>query len=184
MKILIACEFTGTVRDAFRARGHDAWSCDLTGTEVPGPHIIGDVREILNDGWDLMIAHPPCTFLAASGARWNHTPERRAAQAEALDFVRLLLNAPIPRKALENPVGRISSVIRKPDQTIQPWMFGVNEWKATCLWLENLPRLVPTKILLGISKTSTHRMPPSPTRGRDRSRTWPQIAEAMAAQWG
>lgn len=146
MRVLVACEFSGTVRDAFIRAGHDAMSCDLLPTEVPGPHYTGDVRDILHgthDGaWDLMIAHPPCTHLAVSGARWFK--DKCAEQAEALEFVRLLLNAPIPRIALENPVSIISSRIRKPDQIIQPWMFGHGETKATCLWLKGLPKLTPT----------------------------------------
>lgn len=136
MRVLVACEYSGTVRDAFRARGHDAMSCDLLPTDVPGPHYQGDVRDVLGDGWDLMIAHPPCTHLAASGARWFHLKQQE--QAEALEFVRLLMNAPIPRIAVENPVSVISSRIRKPDQIIQPWMFGHGETKATCLWLKGL----------------------------------------------
>lgn len=195
MRVLVACEYSAVVREAFAARGHDAMSCDLLPTEVPGPHYEGDVRDILDDGWDLMIAHPPCTYLAGSGARWLHeTPKnprpgvlygeaRRKAQAEALDFVRLLLAAPIPRIALENPVSVISSQIRKPDQIIQPWQFGHGETKATCLWLKGLPPLVPTNVVEG-RENRVHRMPPSANRWRERSRTFPGIAEAMADQWG
>ena len=135
MKVLIACEFSGIVRDAFIKRGHDAWSCDLLPTEVEGPHIQGDVLNILNDGWDLIIAHPPCTHLATSGARWFKNKEKE--QKEALEFVSLLLNAPINKIALENPISIISSRIRKPDQIVQPWMFGHPEQKSTCLWLKN-----------------------------------------------
>lgn len=192
MNVLIGCEFTGAVRDAFRRRGHNAWSCDLDGIEPegewPNHHLTGDVRWFL-DGtrgpcqqWDLAIFHPPCTHLAVSGSRWFKGKE--AAQAEALAFVRTLLSAPIPRIALENPISVISSAIRKPDQIIQPWMFGHAESKATCLWLKGLPKLVPTNLLFTIPKTSTHRMPPGPNRGRERSRTFPGIADAMAAQWG
>lgn len=180
MKVLVACEFSGIVRDAFIAHGHDAISCDLLPTERPGPHYQGDVRDVLADGWDLMVAHPPCTYLAVSGARWF--AQRRPQQAAALAFVRLLLDAPIPRIALENPVSVISSQIRRPDQIIQPWQFGHGETKATCLWLKNLPRLEPTRVVDGRA-ARVHRMPPSRDRWRERSRTLPGIAEAMAAQW-
>ena len=145
MKALVACEFSGIVRDAFLRRGYDAMSCDLLPSEAPGPHYQGDVRDILNNGWDLMIAHPPCTHLAASGARWFK--DKQTEQAEALEFVRLLLDAPIERIALENPIGVISTHIRKPDQIIQPWQFGHGETKATCLWLKNLPALTPTDVV-------------------------------------
>jgi len=181
MKVLIACEFSGIVREAFRIRGHEAWSCDLLPTESPGNHIQGDVLSVLKDGWDLMIAHPPCTHLAVSGARWFHL--KRAEQAEALSFVRLLLEAPIKQIALENPVSIISSRIRKPDQIIQPWQFGHGETKATCLWLKNLTLLTPTST----AKERIHRVhlePPSPNRWKNRSRTMPGIAQAMAEQWG
>lgn len=181
MKILVACEYSGRVRDAFRALGHDAVSCDLLPTEAPGPHHVGDVRAILGDGWDIMIAHPPCTHLAVSGARWFHLKQRE--QAEALDFVRLLLDAPIPRIALENPVSIISSRIRKPDQVIQPWQFGHGETKATCLWLKGLPRLNPTNIVHG-REPRVHRMAPSPNRWKERSRTFEGVAQAMAEQCG
>lgn len=181
MRVLVACEFTGLVRDAFAARGHDAWSCDLIPSERPGQHRVGDVRDMLGDGWDLMVAHPPCTHLAVSGARWFK--DKMVEQAAALDFVRLLLAAPIPRIALENPISIISSKIRKPDQIIQPWQHGHGETKATCLWLANLPRLVPTNIVEG-REARIHKMPPSDTRGRERSRTLPGIAAAMADQWG
>jgi hypothetical protein len=180
MRVLIACEYSGTVRDAFLARGHDAVSCDLLPTESPGPHYQGDVRDILDDGFDVMIAHPPCTHLAVSGARWFR--DKQAEQAEALDFVRLLLDAPIFRIALENPVSIISSRIRKPDQIIQPWQFGHGETKATCLWLKNLPPLMPTEIVDG-REARVHRLPPSPDRWKLRSATYPGIAAAMAAQW-
>ena len=146
MRVLVACEFSGIVRDAFIARGHDAVSCDLLPTERPGPHIQGDVLELLGDGWDLMVAHPPCTHLAVSGARWFK--DKRVEQAEALDFVRALLTAPIPRIALENPVSIISSRIRKPDQIIQPYWFGHGETKTTCLWLKGLPKLQPTDLVV------------------------------------
>jgi site-specific DNA-cytosine methylase len=181
MKVLVACEFSGTVRDAFSALGHNAWSCDLLPTEIPGPHLQGDVREVLDEGWDLMIAHPPCTHLAVSGARWFK--DKRSEQEEALEFVRLLLAAPIPCIALENPISVISSRIRKPDQVIQPWQFGHGEVKGTCLWLKNLPKLVPTNVVSG-REARVHRMPPGPDRWKERSRTFPGIAQAMAAQWG
>ncbi len=179
-RILIACEYSGRVRDAFRAHDHNAMSCDLLPTEVPGPHYQGDVRDIINDGWDMMIAHPPCTHLAVSGARWFK--DKLAEQQDALDFVRMLLDAPIPCIALENPISIISSRIRKPDQIIQPWQFGHGETKATCLWLKNLPLLKPSNIVEG-REAKVHRMPPGPDRWKDRSRTYEGIARAMAAQW-
>lgn len=181
MKILVACEFSGTVRDAFARLGHDAWSCDILPTEVPGDHIQGDVLKILNDGWDLMIAHPPCTHLAVSGARWFK--DKKVEQEQALEFVRALLNAPIPKIALENPISIISSKICKPSQIIQPWQYGHGETKATCLWLKGLPLLVPTNIVEG-RENRVHLMPPSENRWRERSRTFKGIAEAMASQWG
>ena len=146
--MLIACEFSGTVRDAFIAAGHQAMSCDLLPTESPGPHYEGDVRDVLHDGWDLMIAHPPCTYLSVSGMHWTKRGLRDPKLTEdALDFVRLLLDAPVPRVAVENPISVISSRIRKPDQIVQPWMFGHDASKATCLWLRNLPQLAPTEIV-------------------------------------
>lgn len=181
MRVLVACEFSGTVRDAFAALGHDALSCDLLPSERPGHHYQGDVRDVLRHGWDLMVAHPPCTHLAVSGARWF--AEKRQEQEEALGFVRLLLDAPIERIALENPVSVISSRIRRPEQIVQPWQFGHPETKATCLWLKNLPKLVPTDIVEG-REARVHRMPPGPNRWKDRSRTLLGIAAAMAAQWG
>lgn len=181
MRVLIACEFSGIVRDAFRRLGHDAWSCDILPTEVEGPHILGDVSELLGNGWDLMIAHPPCTHLAVSGARWFKN--KQDEQVEALNFVRLLMDAPIPKIAIENPVSIISSKIRKPDQIIQPWQFGHGESKATCLWLKGLPKLEPTNIVSG-REPRIHKMPPGPNRWRERSRTFAGIAEAMAFQWG
>lgn len=182
MKVLVACEFSGIVRDAFIARGHDAVSCDLLPTERPGPHIQADVSRWLEGRWgcDLMIAFPPCTHLAVSGARWFK--DKQQEQEEALEFVRTLLDAPIPRIALENPVSIISSRIRKPDQVIQPYQFGHGETKATCLWLKNLPPLVPTNIVDG-REARVHRMPPGPDRWRERSRTYQGIADAMAEQW-
>jgi site-specific DNA-cytosine methylase len=182
MKILVACEYSGRVREAFRKLGHDAWSCDLLPSDDNSPfHIQGDVLEILNHGWDLMIAHPPCTHLAVSGARWFK--DKQTEQTEALDFVRKLLNAPIDTIALENPISIISSKIRKPDQIIQPWQFGHGETKATCLWLKNLPKLTPTNIVDG-RENRVHRMPPSPDRWKLRSTTYQGIADAMAEQWG
>jgi site-specific DNA-cytosine methylase len=180
MRVLVACEFSGIVRNAFRDSGHDAWSCDLLSTERIGSHYEGDVRNILNDGWDLMIAHPPCTHLAVSGARWFK--DKQIEQAEALDFVRLLMSAPIPRICIENPVSIISTHIIKPDQIIQPWMFGHGETKATCLWLKGLPKLQPTNIVDG-REARIHKMPPSRTRWKERSRTYQGIADAMAEQW-
>jgi len=182
-RVLVACEYSGRVRDAFIKRGHDAMSCDILSTDVPGPHYQGDVRDILGDGWDLMIAHPPCTHLAVSGARHFAAKKASGVQDEALDFVRLLLDAPIMRIALENPVSIISSRIRKPDQIIQPWQFGHGETKTTCLWLKNLTPLRPTNIVDG-RDDRIHKMPPSPNRWKERSRTYEGIAEAMADQWG
>jgi len=181
MRVLVGCEFSGVVRDAFAARGHDAWSCDLLPCERGGQHMQCDVREVLRDGWDLAIFHPPCTHLAVSGARWFK--DKRAEQLEALRFVADLLNAPIKRIALENPVSIISTAVRKPDQVIQPWQFGHGETKATCLWLKNLPKLAPTQIVEG-REARVHRMPPGPDRWKERSRTMPGIALAMAVQWG
>lgn len=181
MRVLVACEYSGAVRDAFRACGHDAMSCDLLPTDAPGPHYQGDVRDVLIDGWDLMVAHPPCTHLAVSGARWFK--DKQAEQAKALDFVRLLLDAPVPRIALENPISIISSRIRKPDQIIQPWQYGHGETKATCLWLKNLPPLRPTNIVEG-REARVHRMSPGPDRWKERSRTYAGVAAAMADQWG
>lgn len=188
LRVLVACEYSATVRDAFRARGHDAWSCDLLSTEGdPRWHIQDSIFHVLSGGggwrWDLMIAHPPCTHLAVSGAR--HFAEKKAdgRQDEALDFVRALLAANIDRIALENPVSIISSRIRKPDQIIQPWQFGHGETKATCLWLKGLPKLLPTNIVDG-REARIHRMAPGPDRWKERSRTFQGIADAMADQWG
>ncbi len=182
MRVLVACEFSGVVRRAFRAKGHTAYSCDLLPSDDESFfHYQGDVLDVIDNGWDLMIAHPPCTHLAVSGARWFK--DKQPEQAEALEFVRALLDAPIPRIALENPVSIISSRIRKPDQIIQPWMFGHGETKATCLWLKGLPKLTPTKIVEG-REARVHKMPPGPNRWKERSRTLTGIAEAMADQWG
>ena len=180
MRVLVACEYSGRVRDAFLAKGHDAMSCDLLPTDVPGPHYQGDVMDIIGDGWDMMIAHPPCTHLAVSGARWFK--DKQTEQAEALEFVRALLWVDIPRIALENPVSIISSRIRKPDQVIQPWQFGHGETKATCLWLKGLPKLTPSNIVEG-REQRVHRMPPGPDRWKERSRTFEGVAAAMADQW-
>lgn len=180
MRVLVACEFSGIVRDAFVRRGNYAMSCDLLPTEIPGEHYCGDVRDILDAGWDLMIAHPPCTHLCSSGARWFSQKEDE--QKYALDFVKLLLSAPIPRIALENPVGIISTAIRPPDQIIQPYQFGHGETKATCLWLKNLPKLRPTNIVGG-RDPRVHHEPPSEDRWKNRSRTYTGIANAMAEQW-
>jgi len=181
VRVLVACEFSGIVRDAFIERGHDAVSVDLLPTERPGPHIVGDVREVVLDGWDLMVAHPPCTYLAVSGARWMAS--RPEAVSEALDFVDFLLGLSIPRIALENPVSIISTHIRKPDQYIQPFWFGHGETKKTGLWLKNLPPLQPTNIVDGRTPR-VHHASPGPDRWKERSRTLPGIAAAMAAQWG
>jgi len=183
MRVLVACEFSGVVRDAFIAHGHDAVSCDLLPTEKPGPHIQGDVLDVIDfpHEFDLMIAHPPCTHLAVSGARWFK--DKREEQEMALNFVRLLMDADIPRIAVENPVSVISSRIRKPDQIIQPWQFGHGEVKATCLWLKNLPPLKPTDIVEG-REARVHLMPPSKDRWKRRSVTYRGIANAMASQWG
>jgi hypothetical protein len=198
MRVLVACEFSGIVRDAFANRGHDAWSCDLEPSERPGNHLQCDVQGILEDGWDLMIAHPPCTYLASSGLHWNkRRPERAKLTHEAMLFVFNLLGVGfiahgIPRVALENPIGCISSNYRKPDQIIQPWQFGHDASKATCLWLTGLPPLRPTKVLPGDKRTirsnqtpsGQNKLGPSPTRAKDRSRTYQGVADAMADQWG
>lgn len=192
MRVLIACEYSGTVRDAFIAQGHDAMSCDLLPTDRPGPHYQGDVFDIIGDDWDLMIAHPPCTHLAVSGAKHFAAKIADGRQAAALLFVQRLLDAPIPRIALENPVSIISSQVRKPDQIIQPWMFGHEATKTTCLWLKGLPHLVPTDIVGkgerhvtkgGKSLPVWYNLPPSPDRWKIRSATFQGIADAMAAQW-
>lgn len=189
MKVLIGCEFSGIVRDAFITKGHDAWSCDLLAAH--GNHIQQDVLKILNDGWDLAIFHPPCTDLAVSGAAWFKEKIADGRQKRALNFVQTLLDAPIPRIALENPIGVISTNIRKPDQIVQPWMFGHPERKATCLWLKELPKLLPTNnvreemLKLPINKQMRlHYLPPSPDRWKIRSTTFKGIATAMAEQWG
>lgn len=198
MRVLVACEFSGIVRDAFLSRGHDAWSCDLLPTERAGNHLQCDVLSVLSGGWDLMIAHPPCQFLALSGLHWNNRIDgRKEKTALALEFVRCLLNAPIPRIALENPIGAISRHIRKPDQIIQPWQFGHPESKQTALWLNGLPQLLPTNVLTPTrfqtngrprwnnqTPTGQNHIGPRVERWKDRSRTYSGIADAMAEQWG
>lgn len=184
MRVLVACEYSGRVREAFRRLGHDAWSCDLLESEDGAPfHIQGDALQVMRRGWDLMVAHPPCTHLAVSGARHFEAKKSDGRQQEAIDFFLALARAPIPQIAIENPVCIMSSVWRKPDQTIQPWMFGHGETKATCLWLKGLPHLVPTNIVSG-RHPRVHLMPPGPDRWKERSRTYEGVAEAMATQWG
>jgi hypothetical protein len=198
VRVLVACEFSGIVRDAFIARGHEAVSCDLVPSERPGPHIVGDVCEILEDGWDMMIAHPPCTYLASSGLHWNtRIPGREERTHESMLFIFNLMGVGsiahrIPKIALENPIGRISTAYRRPDQIIHPWQFGEDASKATCLWLKGLPLLEPTNELPGGRKarranqtpSGQNKLGPSPTRAADRARTYPGIANAMADQWG
>ncbi len=196
MRVLVACEYSGAVRDAFTRAGHMAMSCDLLPTDVAGWHYQGDVRDVISDEWDLMVAHPPCTYLCASGLHWNkRRPERAQQTAEALDFVRMLLDAPIERIALENPIGCISTQIRKPTQTIQPWQFGHDASKATCLWLKNLAALTPTQTIAprmvdgrkrwaNQTDSGQNRLPPSADRWKIRSETYRGIADAMANQWG
>lgn len=196
MRVLVACEYSGAVRDAFIAEGHTALSCDILDTDVPGPHYRGDVRDILNDGWDLMVAHPPCTYLSVSGMHWTTRGLRDPKLTEdALDFVRLLMGADIPRIAVENPVSVISSRIRKPDQIIHPYQFGDDASKKTCLWLKNLPPLLPTEIVEprivdgkkrwgNQCDSGQNKLAPSPDRWKERSKTYRGISKAMANQWG
>lgn len=191
MKVLVACEYSGVVRDAFKAMGHDAWSCDLLPTDKPGQHYQGDVISFIrnNLGFDLMIAHPPCTYLASSGLHWNkRIPGRDKLTLESLEFVTLLFNAPIPKIVLENPIGRINTAIRKPDQIIQPWMFGEDASKSTCLWLKGVPKLEPTNIIkkdryANQTPSGQNNLGPSKDRWKIRSTTYQGIADAMAAQW-
>lgn len=192
MRVLVACEYSGRVRDAFSRAGHSALSCDLLPSETPGEHYLGDVRDILGEAWDLMVCFPPCTYICSSGLHWNkRRPEREKLTVEALDFVRLLLNAKIPRIALENPIGCISSQIRKPDQIVQPWQFGHAESKATCFWLKGLPLLQPTKVLPlpasgrweNQTASGQNKLSPGSDRWKIRSLTYAGIAEAMAEQW-
>lgn len=196
MRVLVACEYSGAVRDAFLRAGHDAMSCDLLPADVPGPHYQGDVRDVLGDGWDLMVAHPPCTYLSVSGMHWTHRGLRDPQLTEdALVFVRLLLEAPVPRIALENPVSIIRSRIRKPDQIVQPWQFGHDASKKTCLWLKNLPLLQPTQIIEpriingrkrwgNQTDSGQNKLGPSVDRWKIRSATYAGIAQAMVDQWG
>jgi site-specific DNA-cytosine methylase len=204
MKVLVACEFSGIVREAFIRKGHNAWSCDLLNTEIPGPHIKDNVLKYINDGWDLMIAHPPCTYLSNAGIKWfnerkygDKAKERKRLRNDALGFVMKLINSNIPKIAIENPTGWINSHYRKPDQIIQPWEFGERESKRTCLWLKGLPLLQPTEIvkpkIYAYYKRGKNRGKPiygnaylkfSVDRWKDRSRTFPGIARAMAEQWG
>lgn len=181
MKVLVACEFSGIVRDAFIKKGHDAISCDLLPTESPGPHYQGDVFDIIDNGFDLMIAHPPCTHLAVSGARWFK--DKQKEQKKAINFFMALINVGIKKIMVENPISIMSTMYRKPDQIIHPWQFGHGETKATCLWLKNLPLLKPSKIVDG-RENKIHRMAPSKDRWKLRSTTYKGIAEAMAKQWG
>lgn len=196
MRVLVSCEYSGTVRDAFIRAGHDALSCDLLPTDAPGLHYQGDVMDVIGDGFDLMVAHPPCTYLSVSGMHWT-TRGLRDPQltTDALEFVRQLLDAPIPRIAIENPVSIISSQIRKPDQIIQPWMFGHDASKKTCLWLKGLPMLTPTKTIAprmvngkpryaNQTDSGQNRLAPSADRWKIRSETYSGIADAMAQQWG
>jgi len=191
MRVLVACEYSGRVREAFRARGHDAWSCDLLPSDDNSPHHIqGDALQLLDQHWDLLIAHPPCTYLAVSGLHWNkRTPGRAEKTEEALQFVQFLLDAPVDRIALENPVSCISTRIRKPDQIIQPWQFGHDASKKTCLWLKNLQPLKPTDVIIkdrysNQTASGQNKLPPSKDRWKLRSTTYQGIADAMAEQWG
>lgn len=187
MKVLVACEYSGIVRDAFLARGHEALSCDILPTESPGPHYQGDVRDLLLLGryWDLIVAHPPCTRLTNAGVRWLHERHLWAELDEACEFFRLFLDHPCPRIAIENPIPHkyaIERIGRKHDQVLQPWQFGHGETKAICLWLKGLPPLVPTDVVEG-REARVHRMPPGPERAKERSRFFPGVAAAMAEQW-
>ena len=193
MRVLIACEYSGAVRDAFIKMGHDAVSCDLLPTDVPGPHHHGSVLDILNDGWDMMIAFPPCTHLAVSGARWFAAKRADGRQQQGIDFFMELANANIPKIAIENPVGIMSTQWRKPDQIVQPWQYGHEATKTTCLWLKGLPELTPTNVVgkgarhvtkSGRSLPEWYNLPPSEDRWKIRSKTFQGIADAMAQQWG
>lgn len=181
-RVLIACEYSGTVRDAFRARGHDAISCDLLPTDAPGPHIQGDVLPLLSEPWDMVIAFPPCTDLCVSGARHFAAKRADGRQQVSIDFFMQFATCSAPCVCIENPVGIMSSIWRKPDQIVQPWQFGHGETKATCLWLKGLPKLMPTQIVEG-REQRIWKMPPSKNRWKERSKTYPGIAEAMAEQW-
>jgi len=183
VRVLVACEYSGVVRDAFINLGHEAMSCDFLPTDNPGPHYQGDVRDVLNYPWDLMIAHPPCTDLSVSGARHFDCKRMNGRQQSSVSFFMMLAKADIPKIAIENFVCVMSSLWRKPDQVIQPWQFGHGETKATCLWLKNLPKLEPTNIVEG-REARIHKMPPSPDRWKERSKTYQGIASAIAKQWG
>jgi len=183
MRVLIACEYSGRVRDAFIRVGHDAMSCDIIATDTPGPHHHGDVLEIIDDNWDLLIGFPPCTHLSASGARWFADKRRDGRQQSGIDFFMLLANAPINKIVLENPIGVMSTHYRKPDQIIQPWQYGHGETKATCLWLKGVNPLQPTNIVEG-REPRMWKLPPSVDRAKIRSQTYQGIADAMANQWG
>jgi hypothetical protein len=200
MKVLVACEFSGVVRESFKNLGHNAWSCDLLESEIEGNHIQGDCLKYLNEGWDLIIAHPPCTYLSVSGSAWFYHPEdkglpfdkrrphpkypnRREDQRKAIDFFMRFVHAPCDKIAIENPISVMSSKYRKPDQIIQPWQFGHGETKATCFWLKGLPLLKPTNIVEG-RKQRLHYLPPSKDRQKIRSKTFKGIADAMSSQWG
>lgn len=193
MKVLVACEYSGVVRDAFIAKGHDAISCDLLPSDSLGPHYQGDVRDLINESWDMLIAFPPCTYLCSSGLHWNkRRPERQQKTEEALDFVRFLMNWNCEKIAIENSIGCISTQIRKPDQIIQPWQFGHPESKSTCLWLKGLPKLVPTNVLTlprsgrwnNQTPSGQNKIGPPEDRWKQRSKTYKGIAEAMSDQWG
>lgn len=183
MRVLVACEYSGRVRDAFIALGHEAMSCDLLPTDAPGPHYQGDVRDVLDYPWDLMIAHPPCTDLSVSGARHFEAKRLDGRQQSSVSFFMMLAKADIPRIAIENQVCVMSSLWRKPDQVIHPWQYGHGETKATCLWLKRLPVLKPTDVVDG-REARIHMLPPSADRWKIRSATYPGIASAMASQWG
>jgi len=184
-KILVACEYSGTVRDAFIRAGHDAMSCDLLPNEAPGAHYQGDLFDVIDYPWDLAIFHPPCTHLSVSGSRHFAEKQQDGRQQAAVSFFMRIVreSAHIPRTAIENPVCIMSSLYRKPDQIIQPWQFGHGETKATCLWLKGLPLLFPTNIVEG-REARIHRMPPGPDRWKERSKTFQGVADAMATQWG
>lgn len=198
MRVLVACEFSGTVREEFRKLGHDAWSCDYLDTEIPGPHIVGDVLTVIKDGWDLMIAFPPCTYLCSSGLHHNKYDSSRVLSTElALEFVKKLMDAPITKIAIENPIGCISTRIRKPDQIVQPYQFGEDASKRTCLWLKNLPKLIIDESLYvqpryingkprwgNQTDSGQNKLPPSKNRWALRSKTYLGIAKAMAENWG
>ena len=187
----MACEYSGTVREAYCRRGIDAWSCDLLETEIPGNHIVGDVRDVLDQGWDLMIGHPPCTHLSVSGAKFFERKRASGEQQEAMDFFMALWNAPIPKIALENPVSVVSTLFRQPDCIVHPYQFGHGETKTTCFWLKGLKPLIPTHLKDDLfaaqqpveRSNRIHFMSPSPDRWKERSRTYAGIAEAIADQW-